>query len=169
MALGSDTLGRQSYYGWFGGRGFFDQEGKSGKPVEILLSRGERDCGGPGQGLKGTRIRERRLVEVAMYAPQWIDIIEEHLGWKGMKSGCYYFMAHMDERFDDRKQAMIARYTPLSPEELQAGAFDVNWFKEAYELLGRSILICCTMVPSTFPTGRSTPGPGSTRTRPWGG
>ena len=45
-------------------------------------------------------------------------------------------MAHMDERFDDRKQAMIARYTPLSPEELQAGAFDVNWFKEAYELLG---------------------------------
>lgn len=45
-------------------------------------------------------------------------------------------MAHMNERFDDQKKAMIAKYTPLTPEELQDGAFDVDWFKEAYEMLG---------------------------------
>ena len=65
-----------------------------------------------------------------------MDIIEEYLGWPGLKSGCYYFMAHMNERFDDRKKAMIARFTPLTPEELNNGAFDVNWFEEAYALLG---------------------------------
>ena len=31
---------------------------------------------------------------------------------------------------------MIAKYTPLSPEELRDGAFDIHWFFEAYEKLG---------------------------------
>ena len=31
---------------------------------------------------------------------------------------------------------MIARYTPLSPEELNNGCFDTNWFFEVYEKLG---------------------------------
>ena len=55
---------------------------------------------------------------------------------QGLKCGCYYFMAHMEENFDDRKKAIFAKYTPLSPEELQNGAFDVNWFREAYGQLG---------------------------------
>ena len=42
----------------------------------------------------------------------------------------------MNERFDDQKMAMIARYTPLSAEELQDGAFDIDWFREAYKTLG---------------------------------
>ena len=71
-----------------------------------------------------------------MYAPQWLDLAEEVLGIDGFKSGCYYFMAHMNERFDDRKKAVIARYTPLSPEELNNGCFDTNWFFEVYEKLG---------------------------------
>ena len=45
-------------------------------------------------------------------------------------------MAHMNERFDDRKKAVIARYTPLTPEELNNGCFDTNWFFEVYEKLG---------------------------------
>ena len=74
-----------------------------------------------------------------MYAPQWIDIIEECLGYSGLKSGCYYFMAHMDENFDDKRAAMIAKYTPLSKEELNEGCFDVKWFYEAYETLGEKL------------------------------
>ena len=136
MALGKDPLDRNSYYGWYGGNRIHTKKEvlsgllKSCYPAEDdtpqTLSR----------LLKGTKIRESRLVEVAMYAPQWIDIIEEYLGWKGLKSGCYYFMAHMDENFDDRKTAIFAKYTPLSTEELQNGAFDVNWFREAYGQLG---------------------------------
>lgn len=136
MALGKDTLDRNSYYGWYGGsRIYTKKEVLSG----LLKSCYPAEDDTPktlGQLLKETEIRESRLVEVAMYAPQWIDIIEGYLGWKGLKSGCYYFMAHMDENFDDRKKAIFAKYTPLSPEELQNGAFDVNWFREAYGQLG---------------------------------
>lgn len=135
MALGKDTLGRESYYSWYYSPGSGKREVLSG----LLKScyPGEEDDGQVlKKALKGTNIRADRLVEVAMYAPQWIDAIQEYLGWEGLKSGCYYFMAHMNERFDDQKIAMIAKYTPLSAGELQDGAFDIDWFGEAYGLLG---------------------------------
>lgn len=136
MAMGKDTLDRNSYYGWhYGGRIYSKKEVLSGLLKACYPAPGETSRT-LGDMLAGTKIKESRLVEVAMYAPQWIDIIEGYLGWRGLKSGCYYFMAHMDENFDDRKKAMIAKYTPLSPEELQNGAFDINWFKEAYGQLG---------------------------------
>ncbi len=136
MALGKDTLGRETYYSWYYGSndrskrqvlsGFlkasYPADGETGKDLK--------------KALKNTSIKEARLVEAAMYAPQWIDVIQDYLGWAGLKSGCYYFMAHMNERFDDQKAAIIAKYTPLTPEELQDGAFDVTWFEEAYNLLG---------------------------------
>ena len=71
-----------------------------------------------------------------MYAPQWLPLMEAYLEIDGLQSGCYYFMAHMNERFDDRKKAVIARYTPLTPEELNNGCFDTAWFFEVYEKLG---------------------------------
>ncbi len=88
------------------------------------------------KALKGTDITRKRLIELAMYAPQWISLIEEHLGLRGLRSGCYYFMAHTSEGLDEESQSMVAKYTPLTPEELRDGAFDVNWFFEAYESLG---------------------------------
>ncbi len=135
MALGKDTLSRETYYSWY-----YSSKNNKKDTLSLLL----KSCY-PAEGddkntlkeaLKGTSVKADRLVEVAMYAPQWIDIIQEYLGWKGLKSGCYYFMAHMNERFDEQKQAMIAKYTPLSMEELQDGAFDIDWFKECYALLG---------------------------------
>ncbi len=135
MALGKDTLGREAYYYWY----YAPSCGK-----REVLSRLLKACYPAGDdngqklkaALEGTNIKADRLVEVAMYAPQWIDIIQEYLGWEGLKSGCYYFMAHMNERFEEQKIAMIAKYTPLSAEELQDGAFDIDWFEEAYNLLG---------------------------------
>ncbi len=83
-----------------------------------------------------TDITEARLIEAAMYSPEWLTMTEAYLGWDGLVSACYYFMAHMNERFDDRRMAMIAKYTPLSAEELRDGAFDITWFWEAYRALG---------------------------------
>lgn len=138
-ALGRDTLERETLhtrYSW--------EHALSGHTRREVLCRllkasypAEEDDGAAlKRSLKGTSIKADRLVEVAMYAPQWIDVIEDYLGWKGLKSGCYYFMAHMNEYFSDQKMAMIARYTPLSAEELRRGAFDIEWFKEVYEKLG---------------------------------
>ncbi|MCI9184405.1 MAG: DUF4132 domain-containing protein [Lachnospiraceae bacterium] len=136
MALGKDTLGKETYYSWYyGGGNLAKKEVLSGLLKACYPAEGEtgEDLR---KALKGSKVKEARLVEVAMYAPQWIDVIQEYLGWAGLKSGCYYFMAHMNERFDDQKKAIIAKYTPLTPDELQAGAFDAAWFEEAYGMLG---------------------------------
>lgn len=138
-ALGKDTLSRDTYYMWYDWYNSQSMGTKQNSLCFLLKACHPKadDTAVQLKGaLKGTGITQQRLVEVAMYAPQWIDLLEEVLGWNGLKSGCYYFMAHMNERFDDKKTAMIAKYTPLSTEELQGGAFDIDWFRECYALLG---------------------------------
>ena len=131
-ALGKDTLDRSVYY-------WSTSHSKRGN-LSYLLAR----CA-PGVGddarklaelLKDTDISEKRLIEAALYSPTWIDIIGEYLDLPGFQSACYYFMAHMNEKFDDQKKAIIARYTPLSEDELNLGAFDVDWFRSAHAQLG---------------------------------
>lgn len=85
--------------------------------------------------LANRKITTQRLAEVAMYAPQWIPILEEYLGWSGLASGCYYFQAHMSD-VDRKKEGLFAKYTPISIEDLAIGAFDIDWFKSAYKELG---------------------------------
>lgn len=89
-----------------------------------------------GRALKGSGITRKRLAETAMYARQWIPLLEEYLGIPGFESGCYYFMAHTSEGIPDEVMSVISRYTPLTQSELYDGAFDVAWFRETYEKLG---------------------------------
>lgn len=89
-----------------------------------------------GRLLEGTDITEKRLMEAALYSPAWIDLIGAYLELPGFKSACYYFMAHMNEQFDAHRKAVIARFTPLSEDELNLGAFDVRWFHLAFQQLG---------------------------------
>ena len=133
-ALGNDPLDRGTYYSW-SGRGTSRRECLSHLLKVCQTAPGET-AGDLKKAVKENRIGQERLIEVAMYAPQWMEFIEEVLGMEGFTSGCYYFMAHMNERFDDKKKAVIARYTPLSPEELSGGCFDTAWFFEVYEKLG---------------------------------
>ena len=87
--------------------------------------------------LKDAGIAQQRLVEAAMYAPQWIPLIEAYLGWRSMASGCYYFQAHMSD-IPKERASMIAKYTPIPIEDLKEGAFDIGWFKAAYKELGKA-------------------------------
>ena len=132
-ALGRDTLDRSAYYSY----GY--QESKRGN-LSYLLSRCTPAPGDDASKLaillRGTDITGKRLMEAALYSPSWIDLIGEYLNLPGFKSACYYFMAHMNEQFDEVKKAVIARYTPLSADELNEGAFDVDWFRAAFEQLG---------------------------------
>lgn len=90
-----------------------------------------------GKYLESANISKERLIEIAMYNPDWIDIISDYLQLKDLKRGIYYFYAHMnDEYIEDKVVAIIKKYTPLEIEELRYGAFDINWFKECYEGLG---------------------------------
>lgn len=135
-ALGKDTLDRNTYYYWSTGTG--KRECLS-HLLQVCYPLAEDTAEKLAKGMKQHKISKERLIETAMYAPQWLDLAEAYLECEGFKSGCYYFMAHMNERFDDKKKAMIAKYTPLTAEELNAGCFDVDWFFEAYEKLGEDM------------------------------
>ena len=129
-ALGKETLERSSY-----------SSGKSKKSslshlLSVCIPESSDNADSLRALIKDTDITEKRLIEAALYSPEWIDIVGEYLGWEGFVSACYYFMAHMNERFDDKRKAVIARYTPLTEEELNLGAFDIGWFKSAHETIG---------------------------------
>ena len=131
QALGKETLDRASYY-WGGNdtkKSVLSHLLKACYPSEKDNSKELT------KKLKGTDITEQRLIEVAMYASQWLEIIESYLGWKGLVSGCYYFQAHMSD-VDKNKEGLIAKYTPISIDDLMDGAFDIDWFNSAYKELG---------------------------------
>lgn len=131
-ALGKETLKRNSSYYSSG----TDRKTVLSHLIRVCRPGPEETAADLKRALKGTDITRKRLVELAMYVPQWIPVLEEYLKLPGFQSGCYYFMAHTGERPDEFMTSMIAKYTPLTPEELQDGAFDIQWFFEAYEKLG---------------------------------
>lgn len=135
-ALGKDVLDRNTYY-------YFSNNTGRRECLCSLLQKcyptKEDTAESFKNAMKAKKIPDDRVIEIAMYAPQWMDMAEAYLGCDGFKSGCYYFMAHMNESFDDKKKAMIAKFTPLDAEELNDGAFDVKWFYECYEKLGEKM------------------------------
>lgn len=93
--------------------------------------------------VQGAHIPARRLVELAVYAPQWAPFVERTLGWPGMAEGVWWVYAHTRDRqwsvdADIREAwvAQIGEYTPLSADELLDGAVDVDWFQRLYAELG---------------------------------
>ena len=85
--------------------------------------------------LKG--IDAARLVELAFFAPQWMELVRQHLNWKGFDEAYYYFVAHTKESDSEEKRATIALYTDLAPEDLADGAFDARLFNEAFKKVGK--------------------------------
>lgn len=129
---GKDALARSYYYAWgeTTKKGMLSHLLKSCHPAE-----GD-DASLLRQLLQGQRVTEQRLIDAAMYAPQWIAIIEAYLGWEGLSSACWYFHAHVNDRVTSEKETMVARYSPLSVEDLREGAFDIDWFTDAYGTIG---------------------------------
>lgn len=132
-SLGSTTLDRSAYYAWLSTA---ERKPCLSHLLSVCVPKEGETAADLAAALKGSGISRKRLVEAALYSPAWIDLIGEHLGIPAFRSGCYYFMAHMNESFDEQRMAMIARFTPLTRDELNAGAFDLRWFRSAYEALG---------------------------------
>ena len=130
-ALGKETLDRAAYY-WGGND---TKKSVLSHLLKVCYPTEKDNSKELAKKLKGTDITEQRLIEVAMYSSQWIEIIEGYLAWKGLVSGCYYFQAHMSD-VDRNKEGLIAKYTPISIDDLMDGAFDIDWFRSAYKELG---------------------------------
>lgn len=80
---------------------------------------------------------EVRLVEVAIYAPNWQEFIQKYLGWEGLESGIWWLHAHSSNTINDQKESFIARYSTLNMEDFNRGGVDVDWFKSVYAILGK--------------------------------
>ncbi|ABW29994.1 DUF5724 domain-containing protein [Acaryochloris marina] len=86
--------------------------------------------------VKAAAIPTQQLVELAMYAPQWVNYIEHALRWKGFAEAVWWFHAHtkdeawqVDADIRNLWAAQIAERTPLSSQDLLDGAVDVAWFQ----------------------------------------
>jgi hypothetical protein len=90
-----------------------------------------------------TGASQRRLVEAAVYAPQWARHIERALGWEGFADGVWWVHAHtkdrqwgVDRAIRDEWETAISAWTPLSSADLFDGAVDVAWFRSVLATLG---------------------------------
>ncbi len=95
------------------------------------------------QAAKIADIPERRLVELALYAPQWAAHVEHALDWPGLTEAAWWLHAHtkdnlwrVDSELRDHWAAQVAERTPLTAQSLVDGAVDVAWFRRVYEQLG---------------------------------
>jgi hypothetical protein len=88
-------------------------------------------------------VTDARLVDLAVYAPQWAPLVESALGWPGLTSGVLWLHAHtkdnrwsVDAELRESWAATIAERTPLTSQDLIDGAVDVAWFTDSYAALG---------------------------------
>ncbi|MBT32548.1 MAG: hypothetical protein CMO01_23030 [Thalassobius sp.] len=88
--------------------------------------------------IKAAKIEDKRLVEAAMYAPQWLTFATEYLGWKGLASAVWWLHAHANQRHDSETETEIARFSKVEVTAFKDGAVDIDWFLSAYSVLGKA-------------------------------
>lgn len=107
QAFGKDTFIRDSYNWRNTKRGVLSSLLHACHPLPTDTSENLKKLA------KQAGISDKRLVEAAMFAPQWIELTEKAIGWKGLTSAAYYFHAHTNETCDDKKK-QSSPATPLS-------------------------------------------------------
>lgn len=93
--------------------------------------------------MRAARVSQKRLLELAMYAPQWAGHVEHTLGWPQLAEAVWWLHAHtkdtawtVDKEVRDSWTAQVSERTPLSGQSLLDGAVDVAWFGRVYSALG---------------------------------
>ena len=95
--------------------------------------------------VKLAKVDRDRLVELALFAPQWSPHVEASLKWDGLTDAVWWLRAHTKGRdwrieagLKERWEAEVRQRTPLSAEDLLDGAVDVSWFNRVYQKLGKA-------------------------------
>ncbi len=90
---------------------------------------------------KASKQPAKRLIELAVYAPQWADFIEIAMNWPGLGECVWWMHAHTNgesqrpREFQEWRAESIAKRTSLSQEDRDDGAVDVEWFGRAFAKL----------------------------------
>lgn len=95
--------------------------------------------------VKPAKVQQCRLLELAVYAPQWSAHVEQALGWNALADAVWWIHAHtrdrswsVDAELREKWRAEVARRTPLSADDLLDGAVDVAWFCRTYDAIGKA-------------------------------
>jgi len=92
--------------------------------------------------MKKEKIAELRLIQAAVYAPQWQKFISNYLGWKGLDSAIWWMHAHTKtgsyQAQNSSLESEVAKYSSIDVQEFQDGAVDKDWFIQAYKELGKA-------------------------------
>ncbi len=88
--------------------------------------------------LDDLKLSEKRLIQYALYAPQWLPWTANYLNWNGLESAAWCLHAHAHNNFDLQKESELAKYTTVSAQDFQDGAVDIAWFKQAFADLGEA-------------------------------
>lgn len=90
-----------------------------------------------------SKLKPERLLELAMFAPQWASHAEHALRIAGLESAVWWIHAHTKEAlywrspdFRELWAAQINERTELEPSDLEEGAVDVAWFKRVIAQVG---------------------------------
>ncbi|MBT2485177.1 MULTISPECIES: DUF4132 domain-containing protein [unclassified Microbacterium] len=91
----------------------------------------------------GSQIPESRVIETAMFAPQWAELFEQHLGWPGFADAVWWVHAHTPVDTYDisaviraERSREINQRTPVSFEDRERGCADAEWFHRLHADLG---------------------------------
>lgn len=90
------------------------------------------------------QVSDKRMAELAVFAPQWAALVEQALDWPGLEDAVWWLHAHTkDEHWGVEPEvretwaALSAERTALSSHDLLAGAVDVDWLTRSHAALGR--------------------------------
>ncbi|NTW08361.1 MAG: HEAT repeat domain-containing protein, partial [Anaerolineaceae bacterium] len=93
--------------------------------------------------VQARHISEKRLIELAVYAPQWADYVQRAVEWEHLSDAVWWLYAHtkdrqwvVDPEIRAEWAARIAEFTPLTADDLMDGAVDVSWFHRVYKEMG---------------------------------
>ncbi|MDR2236780.1 MAG: DUF4132 domain-containing protein [Chryseobacterium sp.] len=88
------------------------------------------------------KITELRLIQAAVYAPQWQKFVSSYLGWKGLDSAIWWMHAHTKtgayQEQNSELESEAAKYSSVDIQEFKDGAVDKDWFTQAYKELGKA-------------------------------
>lgn len=92
---------------------------------------------------ESSKVKPQRLLDAAVFAPQWVSHAAGCLGVPGLDEAIFWFHAHTkDDQWQVEKEtreawaAEISERTPLDANDLKDGAVDVAWFNRVYKLVG---------------------------------
>jgi hypothetical protein len=89
-------------------------------------------------------LTERRLVELALYQPDWASHVQHAIDWPALEDAVLWLRAHTKDprneyRPDDAREAWESRVSELTPiprESLADGAVDRSWFDRCHKAMG---------------------------------